>query len=464
MIFRLDNIWATLVQYSPEERRWIDLYTSTESNGYRRGKWGRLSADDRVYMLDPITGRLPAGFMPLILKNAPKDGHVVEVEDLRGDPPCPVDDMADLAWLRGYQEEAVWSAAEASRGLIKVPTAGGKTEIFIGLTRALPCEWLFLVHRGDLVGQAARRFEKRTGERAGTFEGGRWQKGSANITVSTFQALWRAMKRNDFDVRRLQACIQAINVDEVHAQPAETFYKAAMSLPAAYYRIGQSGTPLDRSDQDSLRTIGCIGPMVYKIRTDTLTEAGVLSRPEIYMVPCKQPGVTDCDWRTVYDQLIVHSSQRNDLVAEMAKRAEKPCLLFVDETAHADNIKARLERDGLRVDFVHGGHSLDWRQNAIRALVETRLDVLICTVIFQEGIDVPELESVVVAGGKASIVGALQRIGRGMRTAKGKTGFQVWDVHDRGQKWLSEHANERLKAYRKEGHTVTLGWPAVSGT
>ena len=226
----------------------------------------------------------------------------------------------------------------------------------------------------ETTGQAARRFQLRTGETAGTFQGGEWKRGSANVTVATFQAIYHAVRKKLPGVWELIRGIQAINVDEVHAQPAETFYKVGMGMENAYFRVGQSGTPLDRGELDSLRTVGCIGPIVYQIRTDTLVDAGVLSKPKLYMVPCRQPGTTDCDWHTVYHQLIVHSETRNALVADMAERAAKPCLLFIDEMAHGEDLRRRLTQKGLNVDFVHGGHGSHQRLGKIQMLVESKVE------------------------------------------------------------------------------------------
>jgi superfamily II DNA or RNA helicase len=468
MKFLQGNIWTQLVNYSTIERLWVDEYTSCEMSAYYAGGWGAIDGSNRFRMMHVLTNQFPSGLLPMILVDAAKAGFLCEVEDIRGPAPCFIDDFADLDWLRDYQKAAAWAAADAGRGLIKVPTAGGKTEIFVGLTRILPCEWLFVVHRSSLTGQGARRFELRTGEKAGEWSGGEWHPGSANVTVSTFQALHSSLRSKDAKVKKrckeFLSTMRAICVDEVHGVPADSFYKVAMSMPNCYYRFGLSGTPLDRGDKETLRTIGAIGPLVYKIKAKVLADAGVLTMPTVYMIPCKQEGTTSADWHTTYRQFIVESTVRNALVVEMTKRAVKPCLLFVDQLDHGLDLMSQLEHQGFRVGFVHGEHWEEKRSQFIKELVDAKIDVLISTVVFQEGVDIPELESIVNAGGKASTVGVLQRMGRGMRVAKGKSGFEVWDIKDRGQEWLQNHANDRLKAYKKAGHTPIMNWPPAQKT
>ena len=450
--------WSRLIEALPEERRWLDTYTSCETGSYRSGQWGQV--EDRYRMLDILTMRFPTGFVPMLQRAAKRDGHdfeiVNEYEMLARTPP---DLTADIAWLRDYQLAAVQAVAKHGRGLLKMPTASGKTECFVALTKVIPCEWLFVTHRADLVDQAAKRYQLRTAERAGKYGGGRWERGTCNVTVSTFQALWRGLKKKEPAARQLVQAMEAVCVDEVHAQPAASFFNCTMALVNATYRVGLSGTPLDRSDQDSLRTLGSVGPVIYRLQTQELVKRGVLARSDVRMIPCHQK-MKGGDWLAVYRALIVDSVPRNKLLAQIIHKAAKPCLVFVDQLDHGKNLQRELLGLGIEADFASGKDWLAARSRKVAQLVsgDIQSEVLICTVIFQEGIDIPQLASVVAGGGKSSVVGTLQRIGRGMRTAEGKLGFEAWDILDRGQTWLAKHSDDRLEAYQKEGHEVQFGF------
>lgn len=447
---------SKLVEAAASERRWLDEYTSVEIQSYRPGMWGRI--EERYRMFNLLTSEFPSGFLPLLERAAAKGGLELLVDRGALAGASAPDPQADLSWLRPYQMAAVRACLRARRGLVKVPTGGGKTEVFIALTRAVPCEWLFVVHRTDLVGQAARRYMQRTGERAGYWDSARgWVRGTCNVTVATFQSLWLAMRKKDKRAREMLDSFGGLNVDETHAQPADSFFKVSMACRNAHWRIGQSGTPLDRSPRDSLRTVGSLGPICFKLSPDVLIDAGVLSRPVIRMVVCKQSSSSAASWREVYRDLVVRSPTRNAVVASMVERAARPCLVFVEELEHGEELREELRRRGVRAEFAHGGDWVAKREEKLRGLVDgSSFDVLICTVIFQEGIDVPELASVVNAAGKASVVASLQRIGRGMRTSAGKDTFEVWDVRDAGQRWLAQHASDREAAYAREGYVVEI--------
>jgi len=326
------------------------------------------------------------------------------------------------------------------------------------------CEWRLLVRRTDLVRQAANRYSLRTNEQAGTFLSGVWTTGTCNVTVSTFQSIHRAITRpkKNFvppmgqSVRDLIRRTQAFCVDECHAQPADSFYFVSMALENARYRIGMSGTPVDKSDHQNLRTMGATGPIIYKISEDLLVRRGILAKCVTRMIPCDQWSPHTANWRQVYRDLVVLSKLRNSLVVRIVEQAAKPCLCFVEELAQARELTVLLKEKKITVELAYGQHSQMRRMSTLGRLGRGDFSVLICTVIFQEGIDEPRIRSVVNAAGKSKAVGAIQRRGRGMRIHEGKTHFELWDIDDRGQRWLEKHAKLRRQAYESRGDIVSF--------
>jgi superfamily II DNA or RNA helicase len=301
------------------------------------------------------------------------------------------------------------------------------------------------------------RYHKRTGEQAGTFEQGRWKRGTCNVTVASFQALHRGVTLRDPETLKFLNSVQAVNVDECHAQSAESCYTVLQHMPNAYYRIGQSGTPLARGDWDNLRIMGALGPVLYTVPRQVLVDAGVLSTAKVRMVECVQSSDAS-QWREIYSRMIVYSKKRNSLLALIAKKSRKPCFLFVDETSHGEAVVTHLKRLGVKVSEVYGDKQLSARERAVKDLVNGVTEVLVCTSVFQEGVDVPSLKSVINGQGKKSIIQVLQRIGRGMRVCgDGDNTFDVWDIADSGHRVLERHAKKRLGTYQDDGHAVESG-------
>lgn len=477
MWLEINNLHAKVLRETEEERSWLADYLSfpDESAGFRKRMpvWKR--GDGKIHMLSATTGTFPAGFATQVKKAAKEDGIDVRLLDRRKNP-CQPDLRAAIDWLRDYQTEAIGVAKSVARGVFHHATGAGKTEIAVALTEVYPIKWLFLTHRKDLIVQTADRFARRTGEEVGSIGEGVFK--PARVTVAMFQTLYRRLISRDKATLHFLSGVQGVLVDECHVLPAATFWRVLMALPNAYYRFGFSGTPFSRGDKKSIYTWGALGPVIHRIPAKLLIEKGVLARPKIKMLVQKHPGVVGT-WAEVYEQLIVSSPTRNATVAQAVQRATKPSLVFVNHVRHGRLLEDMIRSKGTSVEFVWGTHHTRVRQAAIERLVLGQTDVLICNVIFQEGIDIPELQSVVIAQGGKSIIAALQRLGRGMRK-RSKSGkvtketFEVFDVKDKGCgcvgrrkhagcRWMEKHTRGRLRAYASEQHEVIEESPVARG-
>lgn len=458
MKFVVGNVAVRVEDVTEGDDRWLRTFLTFADSGARfRNR--RFGGDGALHLYNAFTHRFPTGLLPIVLKGVAEEGG--------GDPPQVVDERvapcsvradADLSWLRDYQREAVAAVHAQGRGILRCPTGSGKTEIAIGLVLSLPCRWLFLVHRTTLLAQAADRYAERTGRTAGRVGDGEWHPDDT-LTVATFATIYRGLRAEKGSQERqralaLLASAQGIIVDECHVQPSASHLRVSNAATNAYYRVGMSGTPLDRTDRRSILAVAALGPIVYSIPAQRLVDAGVLARPDIRVVEVRHPETKGVSWAHVYNERVVHCDERNRIVVQCARVAEKPSLVFIKEIEHGRKLVAALERAGLNVEFVYGKESTDQRQAAVRRLVRGDTDVIVCSVVFQEGLDIPSLRSVIIATGGKSVIATLQRIGRGMRKASGKDSFEVWDVVDRGQKWLQRHSTARVKAYRKEGYAV----------
>lgn len=222
-------------------------------------------------------------------------------------------------------------------------------------------------------------------------------------------------------------------------------------------------------------SVAALGNVLYRIKPEVLIDAGVLARPTIYTVEVKHHA-NNPTYQGVYGAAIVRNTERNKAVVDLVKIANRPAMVFVAQIAHGRDLTKRLERAGVgRVKFIWGNKSTDERKTALRDIAAGRIDVIVTSAVFQEGIDVPELESVIVAGGGKSVIAALQRIGRGMRVLKDASGkvikstFEVFDVTDipcgictgknkkplhTACRWLERHTKARFAAYAGESYEI----------
>jgi superfamily II DNA or RNA helicase len=450
------NVYVVVTDVGEDDERWLREYLAFDDKAAKyRGRF-RRDNDGRLMLYNLVRGTFPAGLLPSVTKAAQKEGRSFEVVDERARP-CEPDPSIDVSWLRDYQRESVDAAIAATRGIVKAATGSGKTEIFIALVRMLPCRWLMLVHRTTLVRQAAERFELRTGELAGVISEGAWDD-STRFVCASFQSLLADLRRTRKG-GRAQALLESVGgiiVDECHTVPAASTRAIVSMARNAYWRYGFSGTPLDRSDERSIFAVAALGPIIHTVEARTLIDAGVLAAPDIHLVQHEHFDPPGGSYSAIYSSCVVQDERRMRTVVEAVRACEKPALVFVREIEHGKRVTEALTRAGVRAAFAWGSSSTDERTVLVRMLVAGTVDALVCSVVFQEGIDIPELRGVVNASGGRSIIATIQRIGRGMRLSAGKTTFQVWDVLDLGQRWLVRHSRERSKAYKREGFTAKI--------
>lgn len=458
MRIELDNVHCSVHEATDNDIRWLRSYLTfidERKSFVSRGGRAKRVKPPKVSLFDDITWEFPSGLLPHVYRSARQKGIGVEIIDNRGE--CPQrDSKADLEWLRPYQRDAVENAVLRQRGIIWAPTGSGKGEMAVALPRVIPEPWLFLVHRSGIMHQTAERYDRRNREHglalepASVFGDGRYEVGK-RFTVGTFQTVRARIGTPEGQL--LTRRTVGVLVDECHVTPSETYARCIDGLKNARFRLGTSGTPLARDDKRSLVAVGALGPVIFRIRSEELIRAGVLSKPEIKALRVEQ-SVWKPTWQGIYGAAVVRSAVRNGAVANMTMRAEKPCLVFVKELRHGEILKKVLERAGLTVAFVRGATKEGSRSTAKAMLNRGDLDAVIASVVWQEGIDIPELRSVVIASGGKSVIAALQRIGRGMRITDEKQSFEVWDIKDMGISSLEKHSRRRFAAYRSEGYEV----------
>lgn len=468
-----DNLLAKVTDCSDKELAWLDAYLGLpDPTGFWRGDPGA-----RINLLSLHRMAFPSGLVPLVQTAARREGYGVQVVDERTRP-CDPDPSRYPAWLRGYQEDAVDEAAYVGRGIIKASTGAGKGEVIAGLSALLPCTWLVLTHRASVFDELHDRLTLRLpGETIGRIRGAVWA--PQRVTVATVQTLAALLQRKDERARRLLAGTLGFHFDEVHVAPAEQARKVLTKMPAAYFRFGYSGTPLDRGDRKGLLAIAETGPVIYEIAAEKLVELGAVARPRVHLVRVvSETRSSDplMSYADAYRRCVVEDRGRMAALVRTAKQAPSPSFCFVQDLEHGAAVARALVAAGLRATFVQGKDGLDARRRVLRAMRQGDLDVVVCTTVFQEGVDVPEAQSVILAGGGKSTIRVLQNIGRGMRrTARDGTVTKdvvpVYDLSDthcgcrrtqgsetiyghRTCRWLDQHSRARRSAYMKAGYEV----------
>lgn len=455
MRLELENTIVKVTDATDNEDLWLASFLVFEdkSKGFVRvgGRTKRVKPPKEP-LYNIFNKTFPAGLLENVKAQAKKDGVHYELVDNRKQP-VRLDMSADLEWLRDYQLAAIDAVINNQRGILHHATGAGKTESAIGLTKRIPCKWLFMVNQKDLMHQAAERYELRTGKQAGLAGDGVIRRSEGNLMVATFQTLSSKVKKGDKSVIKFLQTVEGLIIDEAHTLPAESFYDLVMMTTGAYWRVGMSGTPFARGDRKSIKTLAALGNTIHRIKPEELIARGLLSRPTVKIVECYGES-TKSSWTYAKKDLIVNAEDRNNKIVEIMKKARKPCLVFVEQVDHGRSLLKAAEKNGINAEFVWGDKNTAQRNASIKRLVRTDIDVLICSTIFQTGVDIPSVESIIVAGGGKSVIATIQRVGRAMRVTDTKKSCEVWDIKDVGNKWTERHSAQRIKSYKTEGYEV----------
>jgi superfamily II DNA or RNA helicase len=199
--------------------------------------------------------------------------------------------------------------------------------------------------------------------------------------------------------------------------------------------------------------MGCTGDIIVNIDNDTLIKAGHLTKPKVTIIKMgKVTGPTA--WPECYDSAIVLNEDRNKRIISELKKVPKPAIVMCNRIAHATELSNLAKQQGLFLPVIQGSSSTEERADTISNLQSGKTKHIIATTVFDEGMDLPELRSIILAGGGKSKVAMLQRIGRGLRIAKGKLSFSLIDFKDTSGYIMKKHSKMRRDTWIEEGFDI----------
>jgi superfamily II DNA or RNA helicase len=266
--------------------------------------------------------------------------------------------------------------------------------------------------------------------------------------VKTYQKLYRELKENkdclkDYDI---------VIMDESHRIAATTFYKVGMSCSNAMI-IALTGTP-KRPDNADLKIQGVCGPIIYTAQIEELTKQKYLTPVKVNIVNIPKVKITpDMDYRDIVREALLWNKDRNKKIIDIAMEKSKDgmVLILFDIIAHGEILNKQLQELSSRVIFLHG--STQKRKEKFEDIKKGKYDIILASRIFNEGINIPKLKTLIIASGGKSSIRLVQQIGRVIRLNPEKIVANVYDFAD-GCRILSKHFRERLKVYQDNGYEV----------
>ena len=314
---------------------------------------------------------------------------------------------------------------------------------------------LFVVHREQIARQARASFkivlggnEDEYGTMSGTVQGEEDRK----YVFATMQTL--ARKLNDFG----DADFDFIIIDEVHRAGAPSYQKIMDHFHPKFW-LGMTGSP-DRPDGFDIYGLFNYN-IVYEIRLQDAMKNDLLCPFHYFGIGDisvqdndRQYKASPSDFirleKKEYIRHIIHKAEYYGYSGERVRG-----LVFASSRENARDIAEGLNENGYRALALSGEDSQEFRDKAVHRLTcgsgEERLDYLVTVDIFNEGVDLPEVNQLLLLRPTQSPIIFVQQLGRGLRKHEGKDFVVVLDfIGDYDNNYLIPVALSGDLSYRKD--------------
>lgn len=322
--------------------------------------------------------------------------------------------------------------AGEKRALLISATGTGKTYASaFALQKECPNRALFLVHREQIAKQAMISYRKVFGDKK-TFAllSGNSQKEEvfeADYLFSTMNMMakseiYRRFQPNEF---------HTIIIDEAH-RIGSASYQNIMSYFEPEFWLGMTASPERTDDFDVFEAFD--HNIAYEIRLQKAMEEDLLC-------PFHYFGITDLqvEGETVSDKTDFNkltSDVRVDYVIEQMEfygysGDRVKGLVFCSSKREAIRLSEMFNERNYKTLALTGKDNQEQREQAIERLVseneEDQIDYIFTVDIFNEGVDIPEINQVIMLRPTKSPIVFVQQLGRGLRKANNKEYVVILD-------------------------------------
>ena len=470
-IEKKNEVYLILKDLEPSTSQELSSFFTFEVPGakfmpmYRNRMW-----DGKIRLFSPGSGEIYVGLLPYIKKfcdrnnvdyiigEGVEDDRDVVREVVKGFVKSlkPKSKGKSLK-IRDYQIDAVYHAIARNRALLVSPTASGKSLIIYALVRyyhMMGLKTLILVPTTSLVEQMYTDFED-YGWSSGTYcqkiYQGHDRKVTRDVVISTWQSIYK-MPKKYFEQF---GCIIG---DEAHLFKAKSLTGIMTKLHQCKYRFGLTGT-LDGTQTHQLVLEGLFGAVENIITTKKLIDSKTLADLKIKCIILKHPNIREKMAYAEELQYLVGNENRNKFIQNLLLHIDGNTLCLFQLVEKHGQILYDQVKDAVKdrkVFFVYGGTDARTRED-IRSIVEKEKKSIIIASYgtFSTGINIRNINNIVLASPSKSKIRVLQSIGRGLRISSNKDSILVFDIADdisykERRNFTLTHFMERINIYAKE--------------
>ncbi|WP_300922213.1 DEAD/DEAH box helicase, partial [uncultured Dubosiella sp.] len=252
------------------------------------------------------------------------------------------------------------------------------------------------------------------------------EKEDGNYLFTTMQTISRENWMHEFAPDHFDAII----IDEVHRAGSKSYQKIFDYFQPDLW-LGMSATP-ERTDDFDIYALFDHN-IAYEIRLNQALEADLLC-PFHYFgihdlyVDAQENELSDFRYLTC-DERVDHIIRQANYYGYSGDRVKG--LIFVSRVEEGKALSEKFNARGFRTVALSGSDSHEYRERCIECLSsdvrEDRLDYIFTVEIFNEGIDIPSINQVIMLRPTESPIIFVQQMGRGLRKNKEKEFVVILD-------------------------------------
>ena len=342
-----------------------------------------------------------------------------------------------------HQNDALAAALKAGHGVLSLPCGFGKTTVSLAIACKLGYRTMIVVHKEFLANQWRERIQQFCpGASIGIVQQDK-KETECDFVIAMLQSLsLKEYSFSDFD------SIGTLIVDEAHHICAKVFSQSLFKMCPKHV-FGLSATP---TRKDGLTKVlhWFMGPTFFEVERKNQEQVEVF--PIEYTCdrfhdppPCTRFGKLSL--ATMITEL-TEDRQRNIVILQLIKdivKTTRQVLVLSDRRHHCEVMHQSFKKtSGL---YMGGMKEADLTESSKKRIIFATFSQA------HEGLDIPTLDTVILATPKSDIV---QSIGRIMRETKGKKNNpHIYDIFDQ---WSICHAmyKKRLKVYKQGGFHIPI--------
>lgn len=380
-----------------------------------RARFEELFADSRcIELTDGWIDQYDARRVPLPRAVAPGS-----LEHEAPPEPTPVQKSA-LNALSDTRDEGFRS------GLVVLATGLGKTWLAafdaaqFGARRIL-----FVAHREEILNQAAETFLRIRPKAKVGFYAGQVRDVEVDVLCASVQTLGQATHLERFSPNHFDYIV----IDEFH-HAAATTYRKVLAYFTPRFLLGLTATP-ERSDQSDILSL-CDDNLVFTCGLIAGVKSELLVPFHYYGIYDDTVNYAEIPWRNGKfdpDQLsnkLATLARAKHALKEWQEHKQERTLAFCISIAHAEFMAAQFDKAGVTCAAVYGGSKMS-RGEALEQLRDGKLAVIFSVDLFNEGVDLPSIDTVMMLRPTESKILFLQQLGRGLRKSVGKEKLVILD-------------------------------------